>query len=144
MYDTSKGSSPSSLQWPFTYLKTVIILPFSPLFSKLNKPAPLSLLSQSALLRLLIIFIAFKWDIFLKISLRKCCNWYITVLHQYSNGLKRPLILLPNKLCKNQNYTVKQTFLGFLKAAPQSCTAVAPYQVLLASTFSGRERDTKI
>lgn len=119
----------------FMYLKTVIIPPFS-LF-KLNKPSTLSLSSQTVLLRLLIIFIAFKLTIVLKnnLSLRKCCNRYTSVLHQQSKSLKQPLILLPNKLCRNQNCPVKQIFLGSVTATLQCCTAAVPSQGFQARDF---------
>lgn len=129
----------------FMYLKTVIIPPFS-LF-KLNKPSTLSLSSQTVLLRLLIIFIAFKLTIVLKnnLSLRKCCNRYTSVLHQQSKSLKQPLILLPNKLCRNQNCPVKQIFLGSVTATLQCCTAAVPSQGFQERDFYWkRERDTRV
>lgn len=95
--------------------------------------------------RLLIIFIAFKLTIVLKntFSLRNCCNRYISVLHQQSKNLKQPLILLPNKLCRNQDCLVKQIFLRFVTATPQCCAAVVPSQGFQAKDFY-QERDRRV
>lgn len=75
-------------------------------------------------------------------SLRECCNRYISVLHQQSKSLKQPLILLPNKLCRNQDCPVKQIFLGFVTAIPQCCAAAVPSQGFQAKDFY-RERNTR-
>lgn len=126
-------------------MKIVIISPFSLLFFKLNKPGLLSLSSQIVLWRLPIIFTAFMLTRALKnnLSLRKCCNWSISLLHQYCKSLKQPLILLPSKLCSNQNYPVKQIFLGFITAAPWYCAVVAPNQRLLAKGLEWKRKRYK-